>query len=176
MRGIVTLASALAIPYVTSSGQAFPNRPLILFLAFCVIVVTLVGQGLTLPYFIRRWNVRDTQDPALPRARARVYTAHAGIAELIAREGSFESPAHWEVAGRLRSYYEQRVNHFQAHVDGVPDPLADAAQHTIDRELRRATYTAERRALTELRRSGDIDDQTYRDIEWDIDLAESRLT
>jgi hypothetical protein len=64
--------------------------------------------------------------------------------------------------------------HFGAHAGGV-EPFDDALQHGIERRLRREAYGAERRTLLALRRSGDITEDVYRSLEWDLDLAESRL-
>jgi CPA1 family monovalent cation:H+ antiporter len=170
MRGIVTLAASLALP------EHFPQRDLVVFLAFVVIVVTLVGQGLTLPLFIRRWNVVDDEDADAAMARARVAASQAGLDALVKAEIGFVTPTHWDVAGRLRSFYESRLSHDQVHAadeDANPD---DALDHKIYRELRLAAYTAEREALRRLRIAGELSDEIYRRLEWDIDLAESRLT
>jgi Na+/H+ antiporter len=176
MRGIVTLAAALALPETTQAGQLFPDRDLVVFLAFAVIVVTLLGQGLTLPFLIRVWNVRDDEDPSAALAVARVAAARAGRDHLASLEPQFTTSVHWEVAGRIRAYYEQRMSHYEAHVAQTKDVDADALEHQIDRDLRRATYEAERVALVELRRTGGITDEAFRDLQWDIDLAEQRLS
>jgi monovalent cation/hydrogen antiporter len=175
MRGIVTLAAALALPQVLGNGQPFPDRDLVVFLAFSVIVVTLLGQGLTLPPLIRLWNIRDDESPEEALAFARVAAARAGRDRLAALEPEFATSVHWEVAGRIRAYYEQRMSHYQTHVEKAVDVDADALEHQIDRDLRRATYDAERAALVELRHTGDIGDEVFRELQWDIDLAEQRL-
>ena len=61
MRGVVSMAAALALPLVTSTGEAFPHRHVILFLTFCVIFVTLVVQGLTLPWIARKLKVEEAE-------------------------------------------------------------------------------------------------------------------
>jgi CPA1 family monovalent cation:H+ antiporter len=176
MRGIVSLAAALALPTEMIPGVPFPARDLILFITFAVIVVTLIGQGTTLPWLMRKLNVVDADDTAKERtALARVRTAEAGLRRLVQLEPSFVSPTHWEVAGKLRAQYEDRMAHYQTHLDGT---LAegDAHQHDIGRLLSRETLAAERNALAEMRRVGEIDDAVYRRQQYDIDLAESRLT
>jgi Na+/H+ antiporter len=174
MRGIVSLAAALALPETIAPGVPFPQRDLILFVTFVVILVTLVGEGLAMPLLIRLWNVRDDDDDGRIVAAARVRVAEAVREHLRALETSFASTAEWEVAGRLQADYEQRAAHFTAHADGV-EPADDAGRHDIERRLRREAYDAERRALLALRRSGEVTDQVYRHLEWDLDLAESRL-
>jgi NhaP-type Na+/H+ or K+/H+ antiporter len=176
MRGIVSLAAALALPNDVIPGVPFPARDLILFITFFVIVVTLVGQGTTLPLLMRALNVVDSDDVSKERtALARVRTAEAGLRRLVQLEPSFVSSKHWEVAGKLRSQYEDRLSHYQSHVDGsIADD--DALIHDIGKSLARETLAAERSALAEMRRVGEIDDQVYRRQQYDIDLAESRLT
>jgi CPA1 family monovalent cation:H+ antiporter len=176
MRGIVSLAAALAIPETIASGQPFPYRPLILFITFTVILFSLVGEGLTLPWFIRRFGDAlgsDAEEVERMLAFARVQSAEAARGHLRTLEGSF-SEAEWEVAGRIHATYEDLVEHFRLHVDGT-DPDRDAQQHQIERRLRREAYAAERRRLAELRRSGEISDHAFRELQWQIDLAESRF-
>jgi CPA1 family monovalent cation:H+ antiporter len=177
MRGIVSLAAALALPERTASGAPFPGRDLILFVTFVVILVTLVGEGLLLPVLIRRLGVRelDGEDGVRFVALAKVRTAEAARAHLRSLEPDFATTVEWEVAGRIHADYEQRATHYGAHLDGT-DRDGDERQHEVERRLRREAYAAERRALAALRRSGEISDEAYRHLEWDIDLAESRLS
>jgi CPA1 family monovalent cation:H+ antiporter len=162
------------MPDYVSGGAPFPARDLILFITFVVILVTLLGQGLTLPWIIRRFNVVDADVGDTPRAMARVRVAQAAIQALVVLEPTFQTTAHWEVAGRLRAKYEEHVAHFTAHVDGsVGD--GDIAQHDLERQLIRATIDAERVALDDLRHAGEIGDEIFRRMQYDIDLAESRL-
>jgi Na+/H+ antiporter len=174
MRGIVSLAAALALPEAIATGVPFPQRDLILFVTFVVILVTLVGEGLALPWLIRRWRISDADDDTRAVAAVRVRITEAARAHLRSLEASFESPAEWEVVGRLHADYEQRSAHYAAHVDGL-EPTEDARLHQIERRLRNAAYEAERRALEELRRTGGVTDDVYRHLQWDLDLAESRL-
>ncbi len=174
MRGIVSLAAALALPEVIAPGVPFPQRSLILFVTFVVILVTLVGEGLALPWLIRRLGVTGDDEDEQAVAAARVQLAQAVRDHLHALEPSFASPAEWEVAGRLHAHYELRVAHFTAHAGGtVPD--GDAQQHEIERRLRREAYAAERRALENLRHAGTVTDDLFRHLQWDLDLAESQL-
>jgi CPA1 family monovalent cation:H+ antiporter len=177
MRGIVSLAAALAVPNMTASGAPFPQRALILFITFVVILASLVGEGLLLPPLIRRFGEAlhsDDDDLERTLALARAQTAAAARAHLHSLEPTFETPAEWEVAGRLQAAYEDREKHFRAHAEGA-QPDDDARQHEIERRLRREALAAERRKLLELRRAGEIGDNVYRRLEWDLDLAESRL-
>jgi CPA1 family monovalent cation:H+ antiporter len=170
MRGVVSLAAAFALPV------DFPHRNLILFVTFVVIVVTLVGQGLLMPVLIRRWRIVETDD-ALSRgvALARVKMAEAVRERLRELESTITATEEWEVIGRLAADYEGRIAHYTAHVNGTMDADLDATQHAIESRLRREAFAAERRALLELRGAGQITDEAYRHVEWQVDLAESRL-
>ena len=174
MRGIVSLAAALAIPQEVVPGVPFPARDLIQFITFVTILVTLIGQGLTLPILIRMFRVRDPDASEAQVELARLRVAEAGLKRLEALEPSFVSPAHWEIAGKLRSRYEEQMIHYRAHVDGV-GLEGDGARHEITRNLIRNVLTAERGVLNEMRLRGDVSDQIYRRLQYDIDLEESLL-
>lgn len=167
MRGIVSLAAALSIPDEVNGGAPFPARDLILFITFAVILVTLLGQGLTLPWFIRRLHVVEDESSEQPRAIAQVRVAEAALARLKELEGTFGTAAQWEVAGRLRFRIEETIEHFSTQTD---DSL-----HNLERELIRQTIDAERAALNDMRHAGEIADEVFRRMQYDIDLAESRL-
>lgn len=177
MRGIVSLAAALAIPEFVAQGVPFPDRALLLFITFVVILLSLVGEGLALPVLIRRFGDKlgfdESNERALAVARSR--TAAAARAHLRSLEQEFVSPAEWEVAGRLQAAYEDRETHYLAHADGAA-PDDDAQQHAIEQRLRREAHGAERRVLLELRRTGQIGDDVYRTVEWELDIDESHLS
>ncbi|HYZ14927.1 MAG TPA: cation:proton antiporter, partial [Candidatus Acidoferrum sp.] len=174
MRGIVSLAAALAIPDSVAGGTPFPFRNLILFTTFVVIVVTLVGEGLLLPVLIRKLGVVESEGAEAGLSLAKVRTAEAALAHLRSLEATFESTAEWEVVGRLQSEYGQRLDLFSADLNGQRDEV-ELHEHVIEGRLRREAFGAERRALGEMRRHGEITDEVYRQIQKQIDLAESRL-
>jgi Na+/H+ antiporter len=174
MRGIVSLAAALSIPETVAAGAPFPARDLILFITFAVILVTLLGQGLTLPWFIRRFGVVDLEPADASGALARVRLSEAALGRLIELEATFQSTTQWEVAGRLRAKYEDQMTHFRLHLDGSTDER-DHIEHELERTLVRETINAERAALAEMRHAGEISDEAFRRVQYDIDLAESRL-
>lgn len=82
MRGAVSLAAALALPHVTQGGQPFPGRPSIQFLTYAVIVATLVVQGLTLPWVIRRLKVGSGDELEREECEARIKISQAVLARL----------------------------------------------------------------------------------------------
>lgn len=175
MRGIVSLAAALSIPDSVAGGSPFPARDLILFVTFAVILVTLLGQGLTLPWFIRRLGVVEPDTGERRRAMAAVRIAEAALGRLVELEAGFISTAHWEVAGRLRARYEEQLQHFRLRADGAAGAGGDGVQHELERALVRELIEAERTALNDLRHAGEIGDEIFRRMQYDIDLAESRL-
>ncbi len=167
MRGVIALATALALPERTRNGP-FPDRDLILFLTFGVIVVTLVGQGLTLPLLIRRLNVREDDQTVREETQARFTIAQAALAQLDVWERRGDAPQ--ELIEGLRTYYERRAARF-----GSDWQEADDHRIAVVHELRRALLDAERSALVNLRDRHVIGDDVLRMIERDLDLEDVRL-
>lgn len=168
MRGVISLATALALPLET------PERDLLLFLVFCVILVTLVGQGLTLPWVLRASGLCDEGAGAEIEQHARsIAVAAAGerIEQLVD-----EWPGHLPLIETLRAQYSHRVSHLGE--DGAAENLTgtEAEQELVEHRLiRRAVIDAERAALLNLRQRGELDDDTWRRLERDLDLEELRL-
>jgi CPA1 family monovalent cation:H+ antiporter len=174
MRGGVSLAAALAVPLI-AEGHAFPDRALVIFIAYITIAATLVIPGLTLSPLIRRLGLGEEEAVAREEARARIQLAHAAlrrIEDLAAREQLPEA-----LVDQLRIAYEQRIDRLGPGAEGRQndgDEAAEAAQRM--RELRHELIGAERRRLADLRRRGEISSHTQRRIEHELDLEESRLT
>jgi monovalent cation/hydrogen antiporter len=172
MRGVISLAAALALPLTTAGGQPFPGRDLILFLTFCVILATLVVQGLSLPVLIRALGLEDDGSQEREEIQGRIEVANAAIArieELVQEEWVRE-----DTAERVRGLYNYRRSRFAARSDGVDvDGLEErsAAYQRLMRDLLRAQRTT----LIRLRNEGRIDDEVMHRIEHDLDLEESRL-
>jgi monovalent cation/hydrogen antiporter len=178
MRGAVTLAAALAIPHEIGAGEPFPGRGLVIFLAFSVILVTLLGQGLTLPKLIRRLGVVDDGATAHEEVHARDIGAQAALARL--EELRAEAPGHLPLIDQLRERYEHRGEHLvHDHGDGASVAAADEAtpeeiEEMEHDEIRRSVIAAERIAVLELRDRGEITDDVLRAVERDLDLDELR--
>jgi len=172
MRGGVSLAAALAIPLATDAGDPFPGRDLILFLTFAVILGTLVGQGLTLPAVIRLLRLEDDgEDDAREEAQARIHAASAALLRL--EELAAEDWVRPDTAARIRGSYGFRRDRFAARLDGG-DGSIEARSLDFQR-LRRELLEAERAAVQELRRTGEISDDVARRVERDLDLEDARL-
>jgi monovalent cation/hydrogen antiporter len=175
VRGIVSLAAALAIPFVTTGGNPFPERDLILFLTFCVILVTLVGQGLLLPAVIRalglanagREEQRHDLAEELSARRQAVEAAIERLDALAIARGLAQ-----EVVEPLRARHRERLNHVVHSSDGD-----DAHQNLgeLHDEIEDLLIAAERQFVNELYRLGNIKDEARRRIERELDLRDAHL-
>ena len=179
MRGGDSLVIALALPLTTSAGTAFPARPLIIFITFCVIFVTLVLQGLTLAGLLRRLGLDVRTETGEEEAHARRVAAEAGLERLekLTRDG-----AHAEVARYLRQRHRSRARRWTDREDRrrVTSPAGGSAKpHRSDtderraavyRDLREEMIRAEREALIRLRDDGTISDDVLRRVQRDLDL------
>lgn len=165
-RGAVSLAAALALP------ANVPGRDLIVFLTFSVILVTLVGQGLTLPLLIRALRLRDDGSAGREDAKARVRAAEAALARL--EELAVEDWVREDTAERMRGQYRFRSNRFRARYHGVDDDGVEERSAQYQR-LRRELLDAERRAVIALRNEGVITEEVMQRVQRDIDLEDSRL-
>ncbi len=172
MRGAVSLAAALALPLETDAGSPFPGRELIIFLTFCVILATLVGQGLTLPVVIRWMGLEDDGDDDREDAKARIKAAEAALARL--EELLEEDWVREDTAERVRGGYRFRTGRFQARLNGDDDDGIESRSQDYQR-LRHELLEAERGALVELRRAGAISNEVWLRVGRDLDLEEERL-
>jgi CPA1 family monovalent cation:H+ antiporter len=172
MRGAVSLAAALALPFSTAAGTPFPHRELIVFLAFAVILATLLVQGLTLPRLICRLGVEEDGTSEREESKARLKAAKAAIARIDELAG--EDWVRDETAERMRGAYEYRLNRFRARFDDRDDGGYEERSAAYQR-LRREALEAERRMIVALRRQGTINDEVMHRVERDLDLEDSRL-
>jgi Na+/H+ antiporter len=179
MRGALSLAAALALPLVTDSGEPLPGRGLVIFLAFSVILVTLIGQGMTLGPLIRRLGVVDDGSLAHEELHARAVATEAALRRLESLRA--EVPGHLPLIDQLKESYEHRGEHYvhddteSVVIDDTGDELSPEEVEELEHdEIRRAVITAERLAVLELRDRGEISDDTLRSIERDLDLDELR--
>ena len=165
LRGAVSLAAALALP------SDFPERELILLVTFAVIMVTLVGQGLTLPYLVRRAAFAGTNIDGDEPTLAREVAYGAGLAELERQRVRW--PDHQPLLDRLESGLKDRTDHL-----ATDDPAETAErnqEHEEHQQIQLAVIGAEREAVIELRDSRKINDETLRLIERELDLEELRM-
>jgi CPA1 family monovalent cation:H+ antiporter len=161
MRGAVSLAAALSIPLNTS------GRPLILFLTIATIVVTLVGQGLTLPAVVRRCAPPDPREAEEVEERARLRATEAALERLEKIAGERDVPE--EALEHARERYRLRRSHLTEEVEHHDEPILPAT-----RAVQRQALEAERAALERLHAEGEIDQDTARRLGQELDLEEER--
>jgi CPA1 family monovalent cation:H+ antiporter len=164
--------TALAIPLETDAGAPFPGRDLIVFLTFCVIMSTLVLQGLTLPKLIRKLRVPEEDGVDLEEIRARKHAARAAIARIDALVA--EDWVRDDTADRMKGLYNFRLRRFAARFDDGDDGALDQQSMSYQR-LRREALDAEREAVYDLRNRGEINDAVMRRVVRDLDLEDTRL-
>jgi CPA1 family monovalent cation:H+ antiporter len=173
MRGAVSLAAALALPQHTDSGAPFPERDLLIFLAFAVIVATLVGQGLTLGPLIRWLGLPGDESEHEEEVRARLETSAAALARI--EELSNEDWVRDDTAERVSGIFRYRQRRFGAQADGDSDGEQYEERTDAYRRLMYELFDAQRDALLSLRNQGAIGDEVRRRIERELDLEESRI-
>jgi CPA1 family monovalent cation:H+ antiporter len=173
MRGVISLAAAIALPATLANGNPFPQRDLIIFLAFSVIFVTLVLQGLTLPFVVRVLGIasaggqkNETEEEESAR-REMLQSALAYLAE-TRREDESEF---LEIYDDLTGHYRHRL----AAVDGGEDPDGRLSPEHRERHTRllRDLLRVERQTALLLRDQGRINDETLRQLEYELDLREA---
>jgi Na+/H+ antiporter len=172
MRGAVSLAAALALPLETSGGRPFPERGLIVFVTFAVILVTLVLQGLTLPTLIRRLGVHADGVDETEELRGRLRATDAALARLDQL-----AEADWtreDTVERLRGLYQFRRRRLKARAGYVEDDGYQDRSLAYQR-LVRELLDAQRLAIVQLRDQGEISVDVMHRIERDLDLEDSRL-
>ena len=172
MRGVVSLAAAMALPMTTQDGKPFPGRDLILFLTFIVILATLVVQGLSLPFLMRWLGVKDDGSMEKEEREARLKANQAALDRLDELKQS--DPAKDDALQRLRIEYEDHIR----QVEGADPVSAGTPLRRFSSEYERLSHLAldqERRTIIQLRNQDVISDEVLRRIQRDIDLAEARL-
>ena len=173
MRGAVTLAAALALPLTTDSGAPFPERDLLIFLAYSVVLFTVVVQGLTLPVLIRRLDVVDDgDDEEREEVQARIASSDAAIARLDELES-----VEWtneDTVERVRRSYGFRRSRFAARTGEVDDRDYERRSMAYQRLLQEVIQ-AQREVLIKMRNEGEISSDVMRRIERELDLEETRL-
>jgi Na+/H+ antiporter len=174
VRGAVSLAAALALPFTLPGGESFPYRDLILFVSFGVIFITLVGLGSTLPLVVRWLGVADAgryehvaEHEAEISARREALAAALGSLDAMTDDRELSD----EVVKLLRARHETRANQLPDSLD--PDAHAVSATNT---SLTRELIASERKFIHALLRDGKITDETRRRIERDLDLEEASLS
>jgi Na+/H+ antiporter len=175
VRGIVSLAAALAIPLETDMGAPFPDRDLIFFLTFSVILVTLVGQGLMLPAVIRALGLahagrREQRADRSEELGARQRAIEAAVERLDQLAAERNLPQ--DVVQTLRAQQRDRLKHFEHGQDRADGHHEHSKLHD---EIEFELITAERERVNQLYREGTLKDEARRRIERELDLRDASL-
>jgi len=174
MRGAVSLAAALALPLSTDAGDPLPGRDLILFITFALIVLTVVVQGLTLPWLIRRVGIEeDGSEEEQEELRGRYWAAEAALERLEELEA--EPWTREDTVDRVRRLYNFRRRRVKVLSGNVSDEDGIQEQSLLYQRLMHDIYAAQRAQLVLLRNEGRISAEVMRRLEREIDLEESRL-
>lgn len=172
MRGVVALAAALSLPERLANGNEFPYRNLIVFLTFSVIFVTLVLQGLTLPPLIRALGLSGVKEDKREENSARQAMLEAALKHLREQQTK-DDEKFAEVYEEIEERYRHRIGSLQrGEADEEGDDAAHAARY---RDLLLEMVQIERRTAVHLRNEGKLNDEVLREIEYELDLSESKL-
>lgn len=169
MRGIVSLAAALALPIMMDQKHAFPHRDMIIFLTFCVIFVTLVLQGMTLRKLIQWLGVRAGNESVLEEEKTRLQVA-ASIIEHI--EETYSLGLSDAVLNQIKTKYEIRIQRMRK------DKSVQAmTQEQINEfhDIQQKLLAREREFILRMRKEEKASDEVIRKIEFELDLEEARL-
>jgi CPA1 family monovalent cation:H+ antiporter len=174
MRGAVSLAAALALPLETDAGAPFPERDLVIFLAYCVVLFTVVVQGLTLPALIRRLGVVDDgSEVEAEEHAARIAAAEAAMTALDSLAA--EEWTRDDTVERMRGLYRFRRRRFATLRGDIEDEDGIVDRSLAYQRLLHEVIEAQRAAIVHMRNQGLISADVMRRVEHDLDLEESRL-
>lgn len=179
-RGVISLAAIFTIPLVTDSGEPFPDRDLLLFCTFVVVLVTLVGQGLTFAPLVRWLGLHaDETDRARLRNEARAASVEAALRAIDELEEMEHDDNQTPVVEAMRAQLRARLARYQGRIDLLRDsdatvppvsPRYEAALH-----VRRVTIDAQREELLRWRDAGRLPDESLRVLERELDHEERLL-
>jgi len=171
MRGVLSLAAAVSLPYVLPDGRMFPQRSMIIYLAFCLIVTTLVVQGLTLPWLIRRLGLSEPVRVKDEEQEARRVLLREALVHLDRKRSKNRDQS--AMFGELIASYQQRLDAIRTEREERVQQLVDQVRRSGDAIL--AVLQAEREALIRLWDEGQIDDEVLRTLQRELDLEGSRV-
>ena len=173
MRGVVSLAAALALPLTMTNGTAFPFRNTILFITFCVILMTLVVQGLTLPMLIKFFKIPDPDNLEEEEKKLRMYLSYSAI-EFIESNYAQEDATR-DALHHIKTKFEKRIDQIQRRM-----VAADLSHHSEDvfrefNKLQLHMIDFERKELKTMRRKNQNSEEVLRKLEYELDLEEAAL-
>jgi Na+/H+ antiporter len=170
MRGVLSLAAAVSLPFGLPNGRIFPQRSMIIYLAFCSILTTLVFQGLTLPWLIRKLGLSKSVRMHDEEQEARRILLREALVHLDRKRSKNRDQA---------GMFSELIGSYQRRLDALPaereEPIQGLVDHASRQEAMLAVLKVEREALIRLRDEGRIDDEVMRTLQRELDLTESRM-
>ncbi len=168
MRGVVSLAAALALP-ITLNNLPFPNRDMIIFLTFSVIFATLVIQGITLPHLVKWLGIKPSEEELQEEQQARLKIVTKVIEHI---EENYSIGLSDEVLNQVKTKYEIRIQRIRK---GETAGKISADQVTDFHRVQKEIIQVERSVLNDMHKEGAISEEAVRKIEYELDLEETRL-
>jgi monovalent cation/hydrogen antiporter len=179
-RGVISLAAIFTLPLVTDSGAPFPDRDLLLFCAFLVVLVTLVGQGVTFAPLVRVLGLRaDQADQARLRNEARAAAAQAALDRLADMAAEEHDAVDDRAIAAMREQLESRLARYERRLDLLQQAEAGEIPFSPGYEaalrVRRSVIDAQREELIRRRDTGQLPDEGLRVLERELDHEEGLL-
>lgn len=175
MRGVVSLASALAVPLTLTNGDAFPHRNLILFITFIVILFTLVLQGLSLSPLIRFLKI-ETNEKESQQVQALALRVQLAEAVLAYIDTNYHDEAeNNETYKRVRDRYERMIEITKKRLEKEEAEEEGLSFLPRYRQMLVELVEVRRRELNRFRHANEYDEELIREREWELDLEEARL-
>ena len=170
MRGVLSLAAAVSLPYTLPNGRVFNQRSMIIYLVFCLIVTTLVFQGLTLPWLIQTLGLSKSERMNDEEQEARRILLRATLVHLDRKRSR----------SRDRSgIYSELIGTYPRRLDALPvereEPIQGLVNIATRQQAMLSVLQMERETLIRLRDEGQIDDEVMRVLQRELDLTESRM-
>ena len=177
MRGVVSLASALAMPLVLNNGEPFPHRNLILFITFTVILVTLVFQGLTLPFILRWLKVEEMDEVTPPEDQIEMIRLRLYKESVIHLEAKYPEAAadHHDVVGWIKDQLERNIIISEQGMTNQLSKTELGSSRELYKKVMLELVDLRRKGLEKLSITNEYDDDVLRDMEHNLDLEEARL-
>ena len=176
MRGVVSLAAALSLPLTLDNGNPLPERNLIIFITFVVILVTLVFQGLTLPLIIRLLKIEEI-DPMVPEekqeAEIHVRIINAALQRLDEKYQS--EMVNNDLLLNLKLEFQNHLSHTHLKLDCMECLEKDQRELQVYRHVLKDIYHVQRRELFHIRKEKMYSDEAIRKEEMQVDIAEVRI-
>jgi NhaP-type Na+/H+ or K+/H+ antiporter len=173
MRGVVSLAAALAIPIALPGGEGLPHRNLILFITFIVILVTLVMQGLTLPWIIRWLKIEAGDGEREKKLNLKLRLARVALDHINA--GYADEAASVEPFSQLKDRYEKKLDLTVKALEKAKGQEAVPPIILQFRQLQLELIRIQRAELAQMRRRNEFPEELIRSEEFEMDLEEARI-